>query len=102
MNKRLQILQKLVEDGSTDPFHHYALAMEHKREQRYDEALQVFERLRASQPDYLPMYMMTGLLLLETGRTGEARSWFEQGLGLARQRGDTKTAGELEDALGKI
>lgn len=102
MNQRLQMLEQLVADGSADPFHRYALGMEYKRAARHDDAIATFEALRAAQPDYLPMYMMTGLLLLEMDRAEDARGWFEQGLTLARKRGDAKTAGEIEDALAKV
>ena len=99
MNRRLQMLEKLVEDGSTDPFHHYALALEYKREERLDEALSAFTSLRQAHPDYLPMYMMAGSLLAELDRNDEARPWFEQGISVAETKGDGKTAGELREAL---
>jgi len=99
MDQRLQMLERLVADGSTDPFHRYALALEYKRLHRPDDALEVFVALREAHVDYLPMYMMAGLLLLELDRAEQARTWFESGLALAQRLGDTKTAGELQDAL---
>jgi tetratricopeptide (TPR) repeat protein len=101
MNKRLELLEGLVGEGSADPFHRYALALEYKREKRHADALATFEALRAVQPDYLPMYMMAGLLLLELDHAEAARAWLEQGLAVARQQGDAKTAGELEEAIEK-
>ena len=99
MDQRLQMLERLVADGSTDPFHRYALAMEYKRLNRHADALEVFAALRDAHADYLPMYMMAGLVSVELDRTDQARAWLMQGLELARKLGDTKTAGELEDAL---
>ena len=99
MTKRRQMLEKLVAEGSSDPFHRYALALEYKREKRFDEALGAFESLRQAHPDYLPMYLLAGSLLAELDRSDEAESWFEQGLTLAKQQEDTKTVGELEEAL---
>ena len=93
------MLEKLVVDGSTDPFHLYALALEYRREQRPDEALETFASLRKAHPDYLPTYMMAGSLLAELDRSSEARPWFEQGVIVAESQGDTKTAGELREAL---
>jgi len=95
------MLAKLVADGSTDPFHHYALANEQRKERRLDDALRTYQALRAAHPDYLPMYMMAGLLLASLGRGEQAREWLSAGAALARRQGDTKTAGELEDALRK-
>jgi tetratricopeptide (TPR) repeat protein len=99
MNRRLKLLEKLVREGSSEPFHAYALALEYKREERFDEALATFDSLRAAHPAYLPMYMMAGLMLAALDRTAEATLWFEQGLEVARRQGDAKTARELEDAL---
>jgi predicted RNA polymerase sigma factor len=99
MNRRLQLLEKLVTEGSADPFHAYALALEYKRQQRFDQALATFESLRTAHPGYLPMYMMAGQMLAALDRAAEATLWFEQGLGVARQQGDAKTTRELEDAL---
>ena len=99
MNERLQMLEKLVAEGSTDPFHRYALALEYRREKRLDEALETFASLRESHPEYLPTYMMAGSLLTEADRSDEARPWFEQGIIVAESQGDAKTAGELREAL---
>jgi predicted Zn-dependent protease len=95
------MLSELVAAGSTDPFHHYALANEYRREHQIEEAWRVFEGLRASHPDYLPMYMMAGLLLVEMGRADQARDWFSAGVEIARRQGDSKTARELADALAR-
>ena len=96
------MLERLVAEGSTDPFHHYALAMEYKRTKRQQDALDVFVKLREAAPDYLPMYMMAGLLLVELDRSEQAGPWFEQGIALARRSGDQKTEGELQDAWNRV
>ena len=99
MNKRLEMLEKLTSSGKADAFAWYGLAMEYRKLGRLEDALDAFETLRKSHSDYLPMYLMAGQLLLENQRPSEARSWLEQGITLARQRGDAKALAELEDAL---
>lgn len=99
MNKRLQMLTDLVEAGKADSFVRYALALEYKKEKRIDDALQAFEALRTADPNYLPMYYMAGQLLLDLEQPDQARVWFEQGIELARGKGDNKTLRELELAL---
>ncbi len=102
MNKRLEMLEKLVAAGQADSFGRYALAMEYRKEQRVAEALAVFEALRKADPDYLPMYLMAGQLLIDASRPADARPWLEQGLALAKRKGDGKAAGEIEAALALV
>jgi predicted Zn-dependent protease len=101
VNKRLEMLEKMTAAGKADSFAWYALAMEYRREERLNEALATFGTLRESDPDYLPMYLMAGQLLLEHERAADAVEWLEQGIGLARRKGDAKALGELEEALGR-
>lgn len=102
MNKRLEMLEKMTASGKADSFAWYALAMEYRKEGRLDDALATFEKLRGSDPTYLAMYLMAGQMLIEAGRGDDARTWLEQGIELAREKGDGKALGELEDALGQI
>lgn len=99
MNKRLEMLEKLTSSGQADAFARYGLAMEYRKLGRFHDALRAFETLREKHSDYLPMYLMAGQLLLENQRPDEARPWLDQGIALARQRGDAKALAELEEAL---
>lgn len=102
MNKRLAFLEKVTKEGSPDPFAWYGLAMEYRKLERWDEALQTFSALRTSQPDYVAMYLMCGQMLAELSRTEEARSWFEAGIERARAKGDGHAVSELESALASL
>lgn len=99
MNKRLSILEKVTSSGTADAFAWYALGMEYRKEGRPDDALRAFESLRAAHPDYLPMYLMAGQLLVELARYKDARDWLGAGITLARATGDVKALGELESEL---
>lgn len=99
MNKRLQVLEKLTSSESADSFAFYGLAMEYRKEGRVDDALATFERLKAKDAGYLPMYLMAGQMLVEAGRNTDARLWLEAGIALAEARGDGKTLGELQSEL---
>jgi tetratricopeptide (TPR) repeat protein len=102
MNKRLQMLEKVTAAGQGDSFAWYALAMEYRKEQRVDEALSAFQALRERDPNYLAMYLMAGQLLIESGRTDEARGWLEQGIELARRQSESRALSELETALASL
>ncbi|MCA9587560.1 MAG: tetratricopeptide repeat protein [Myxococcales bacterium] len=101
-NKRLAYLEKVTREGSTDPFAWYGLAQEYRRLERFDEALQTFTQLRSAHVDYLPMYLMCGQMLETLERTDEAREWLTAGLDLAKKKGDSHAASELESALATL
>ncbi len=98
MSKRLAYLEKITSEGSTDPFAWYGLALEYKTLGRVDDALRTFEALRAKQPDYVPMYLMCGQMLADTGNA-KAREWLEAGVKVATAKRDSHALGELEAAL---
>ena len=98
-NKRLAFLEKVTLEGSEDPLAWYGLAMEYRKLERWDDALQTFTTLRTRKPDYVAMYLMCGQMLDEAGRKDEAREWLESGLAAAKAKGDSHAASEIESAL---
>jgi predicted Zn-dependent protease len=101
-SKRLEVLLKMTASPSADAFAWYALAMEYKGLGRVEDALATFETLRAKEPTYVPMYLMCGTMLIDSGRKDDARAWLENGLAAAREKRDTHAAGELEGALASL
>lgn len=99
MSKRLAMLEKLTSSGSADSFAFYALAMEYAGLDRLDDALATYERLRESDPTYVPMYLMCGTMLQKAQRTDEAREWLTAGVTAATAKGDSKALSEIEGAL---
>jgi len=99
VSKRLAFLEKTTADGSTDPLAWYGLAMEYRKLERWDEALQTFTSLRAMKPDYVAMYLMCGQMLESIERRDEARAWLEAGIEQARAKGDGHALSELQTAL---
>lgn len=101
-SKRLAYLEKVTEEGSTDPFPWYGLALEYRNLDRTDESLQTFTTLRKNHPGYVPMYLMCGQMLEKASRTDEAREWLEAGIAAATKAGDSHARGELEGALSTL
>jgi predicted Zn-dependent protease len=99
MNKRIELLEKMVESGTGDSFAQYALALEYRKENRVDDAISTFRALRARDPDYLPMYLMAGQIHVAASRLAEARDWLLAGIALAKVKGDHKALGEMEAEL---
>jgi predicted Zn-dependent protease len=101
-SKRLEVLLKMTATGSADSFAWYALALEYKGLGNIDEALATFRNLRAEDADYVPMYLMCGSMLIEAQRHEDAREWLASGLAIAKRKGDTHAAGEIEGALATL
>ena len=101
-NKRLAFLEKVTAEGSEDPLAWYGLAMEYRKLERWDEALQTFTALRTRKPDYVAMYLMCGQMLEQAARSSEAREWLTTGIGVAKKTGNSHALSELESALGTI
>lgn len=99
MSKRLAFLEKTTGDGSTDPLAWYGLALEYAGLDCLDDALATFEKLRALNAKYVPMYLMCGQLLAKAGRAAEARTWLETGVAEARAQGNQHALGEIQEAL---
>jgi tetratricopeptide (TPR) repeat protein len=98
-NKRLLLLEKMIEGGTQDPFHWYALGMEYAGLGRIDDALGTFTELRRIDPGYVPMYLMCGTMLLKAGRTDDGREWLTAGIAAAEKKGDAHALSELNEAL---
>jgi hypothetical protein len=99
MSQRLAMLEKLIAQGSTDPFVHYACAMELRGLGRSSDAMLAFQRLRERFANYVPTYLMAGQLALEMAEPELARQFLEQGLAQARAAGDDHAESEISRAL---
>jgi predicted Zn-dependent protease len=102
MNKRLAFLEQHCASGSADSFAYYGLGMEYRKEGRVEDAIATFERLRAKDAAYVPMYLMAGQTLIDANRPDEARAWLEAGITAAKAKHDSHALGELESALASL
>ena len=97
MSKRLELFDKLLAQGSRDPFHHYARAMELRSLGREAEALSALSELIQSFPDYVPSYLMAAQLAVGAGDVAGAGTFCDQGLLAARRAGNDHAEGELAE-----
>lgn len=102
MSARLEKLETLIAKGATDPFVHYARAMELRSLKRHDEALAAFGEIRVRFPTYVPSYLMCGQLASELGRIELAREVLNAGIEAARKAGDDHTLSELTTTLASL
>ncbi len=100
-NPRLQTLLEFYKEDPFDAFTLYAIALEYAKT---DEtmALEYFNILLKTHPDYLGVYYQMGSLLRKAGREGEAENIYRQGIEKAIFKGDTHTKAELSNALNNM
>jgi predicted Zn-dependent protease len=108
-DKRLMFLEKITQEGSTDPMAWYGLAMEYKSRERFADARRTFEHLRVASPDYVPMYLLCAEMLQKQSEEAKgddaeallanARDWLTSGIAAAKKAGNTHALGELQSAL---
>jgi tetratricopeptide (TPR) repeat protein len=94
--KRLAMLEAMIAKGSTDPFVHYARAMELRSAGRLDKALDRLAEVESRFPEYVPTYLMAAQTAEELGRIDEARGFADRGIERARSAGDAHALSELE------
>lgn len=102
MSSRLEMIEKVLENGSEDPFHWYARAMELRSLDRLEDALAAYGDVRDRFADYVPTYLMAAQVAKELERPDEARAWAEQGVEQARKKGDGHAASELSQFLATL
>ena len=85
-SKRLEVLLKMTASAQADSFTWYALALEYKGLGRVDDAVSTFTALRRKDATYVPMYLMCGTMLTESGRAAEAQEWLSAGVSAATKR----------------
>lgn len=102
MSKRLETLELFLSKGSSDPFHHYAYAMELRSLGRGEEAIAAFDRVIDRFPDYVPSYLMAAQLAGELGLSDKARSYCTRGIEVTERAKDHHSLSELEAFLGTL
>lgn len=103
MSKRLEMFDKLLAQGSRDPFHHYARALELRSLGRSADALSALEGVTEAFPDYVPSYLIAAQLAVEAGDENRAKTLCERGLSAAQRTGNDHARAELQelrDSLG--
>jgi len=96
---RIEILQGFLKENPNDSFSRYALALEYAKLGQHETAVQEFETVKKSDPDYVATYFQLGQLYQKMGQTHEAEKTFRTGITVATKLGEDHTRSELEGAL---
>ncbi|WLD11117.1 hypothetical protein [Planctellipticum variicoloris] len=98
MSRRNQLEAMLAEDPS-DPFLHYALAMEEKSSGNSPAALARLTEIESRFPDLVAAYFQRGQILSAAGESEAAQDVLLRGIAVARRVGDLHAAGEMQGLL---
>lgn len=101
--ERLLLLKEMLAENPTDSFCQYALALEYASDPSTQrQAIDVFEKLRKNDPNYLALYYQLGLLYHQQKEKELAKQVLMEGLSLAKKQGNAHTYSELEFLLDDI
>jgi tetratricopeptide (TPR) repeat protein len=92
---RLEQLQQFLAEDPSDPFNHYALALEYLKSD-IQAAAAHFDRLLTTYPDYLPTYYHAAALFEKMGDGKKAVATLESGIAKARVQNQVKAQRELQ------
>jgi tetratricopeptide (TPR) repeat protein len=95
----VEALRAFLVTHPNDPFPRYALALEYKNGNRFQEAREEFAVLMRDHADYVAAYLHAGNTHLALGDRAAAREAFERGIAASVRKGDGHARGELESAL---
>jgi tetratricopeptide (TPR) repeat protein len=99
---RLAKLLAMLDRQPGDPFTLYAVALEHKKAGRRDEALAFLDRTIQFDPGYCYAYFQKGVVLEDQGDVEGAKSAYRAGIVAAKAKGDAHALSELEGNLQMI
>jgi Tfp pilus assembly protein PilF len=98
MESRISQIIQLLEKTPEDTFLKHALALEYLKLGEEEKARNCFTDLLTKNPDYVGSYYHLALLLDKLGERTEAIRFFEQGMQVAKAKGDTHAFNELRSA----
>lgn len=96
---RLKMIETMLETNPRDSFLHYAAALEHQKNGELNQAVKILKTIIKNDPDYLASYYQLGKLLEDRNKVEEAIEVYKAGKDIARKQNDSKTLGELSEAL---
>lgn len=99
---RMQQLQKMLDRTPADPFLLYGMALEYKKANEPQRALEYLGRTIEADAGYCYAYFQRGQVYEQMGETASAKKAYQDGVEAARKKGDAHAQSELEGALSMI
>jgi len=95
-------LREILALDPKNSFARYGIAMELAKAGATDEALQEFDALLASDPDYTAGYFMAAQTLAKAERKAEAVERLKAGIGCAARTGNRHALSEMQEMLDEL
>jgi predicted Zn-dependent protease len=99
---RIATLKAILEQDPTNAFARYGLAMEYGNSGQTEHALEEFQKLLSSNPDYAAGYFMAAQTLVKADRAPEAKAMLQSGIAAAQRKGDAHAQSEMQAMLDEI
>lgn len=99
---RVATLKAILNSNPDDAFARYALGLEYSGSGETEAALDEFNRLLASHPDYTNGYFMAAQALARVQRVEEAKGMLHDGIECARRTRNQHALSEMEAMLDEL
>ena len=99
---RIQIAQKAIAFDPKDVLGYFSLGSVYVDAKRYIEAVDVLGEAIAVDPKHSPSYAILGQALEACGQKEQAKKIYEQGIGVAKEKGDIVPLKRMESRLKKL
>jgi predicted Zn-dependent protease len=99
---RLAMLSEILSQNPNDAFARYGLAMEYSKSGDSDRAMEEFEKLLATHPDYTAGYFMAAQTLVAANRPDEARKMLVEGISSAVRTGNSHAQSEMTALMDEL
>lgn len=96
-NNRIKQLETLLAEDQNNSFIIFALAKEYEKLDDLDKAIEIFEDLRSSDPNYIGLYYHLGTLYHELSNSEKALQVCTEGIDICRSTGDLHALSELQN-----
>jgi tetratricopeptide (TPR) repeat protein len=99
MASRLEQLQQMLVQDPNDEFLQYAVAIEYFSVNNFKKAIDCFNAILNTNPNYLAAYYQAGKCYEELKQFDKAKDMYAKGIELAQKQNRAKTLNELKEAL---
>jgi predicted Zn-dependent protease len=101
MDRSARLAELLLQDPN-NVLARYGLAMEYSNAGEFARALEEFQKLVTSNPDYAAGYFMAAQTLVKAKRPEEAKKLLQDGIAAAQRKGDNHARSEMQVMLEEL
>lgn len=98
MNQRIEHILEFLKEDPTDSFMNYALGLEYVKEDKLEQAIELFQKVLANDPNYSACYYQLGRVYQLTGEIEKASEVYIKGMDVTKSNPNRKTYQELKEA----